>query len=85
MRRMPPDVYFGTNQRVGWRKSDLITEMSPGLLVSDRLSLSLVSVFIYRSCRSFHSRSVVNPGVRVICRGDEFLDTKSHHRFLADL
>ncbi len=33
--------------------------MRPGLLVSDRLSLTLVSVLIYRPCRSYHSRPVV--------------------------
>ncbi len=37
---MSLDVYFGLNQWVGWGKSDLITEIRPGLLVSDRHSFA---------------------------------------------
>jgi hypothetical protein len=40
-------------------KSDLIIEMIPGLLVSGRLSLSLVSVLIYRPWWSYLCQSVV--------------------------
>ncbi len=64
-RRMPPDVYFGSNQWVSWGESGLITEMRPGLLVSDRLSLVHVSVLIYRPWRSYHSRPVAAGSFRL--------------------
>jgi hypothetical protein len=54
-----PDKYSGLNQWVGWGKSGIITEMRPGLLVSDRDSLPLVSVLIYLPRWSYCSRFVV--------------------------
>jgi hypothetical protein len=57
--------FFGTNQWVGWDKSDLITEMRPGLIVSDRLSWPLVSVLIYRPWWSYLTRPEVAGSFRL--------------------
>ncbi len=51
------------------RRSGLITEMRSGLIVSDRHFLSLVSVLLYRSWRSYHSRFAVTGSFRSIRLG----------------
>ncbi len=56
---MTVDVSYGTNQWRGWGRLDLIDGMSPGLLISYRPPLSLVSVKKYQTWRNHHSRFVV--------------------------
>ena len=55
-KRMPRNGSFGITPWVVWRRSGLISEKRSGLLVSDRPSLTLVSV--HRSRWSFHSQLV---------------------------
>ncbi len=58
-KRIPLDVSYGSSQWVDWFRSGLITEMRPGLLVSDRPFFSRPLEYRIPFCRRCRSQSLL--------------------------